>query len=100
MVVSALDPDVIIVVRHNVKLVGRQSLRLITCVRVWYTILRLSLLPSDELVMDMNVVALPMNVIGILQANSVHSFFRVGLESDVVYARRQYALDYGSRIVD
>ena len=37
MVVSALDPDVIRCVRHGVKVVGRQSLRLITCVRVWYT---------------------------------------------------------------
>ena len=39
MVVSALDPDVICSVHHNVKVVDRQSLRLITCVvRVWYTI--------------------------------------------------------------
>ena len=66
MVVSALDPDVIIVVRHNVKLVGGQSLRLITCVRVWYTILRISLLPSDELVINTIVVALPLNVTGTL----------------------------------
>ena len=62
MVVSALDPDVIIDVRHSVKLVGRQSLRLITCVRVWYTILRISLLPSDEREVVTIVVVLPMNV--------------------------------------
>ena len=35
--------------RHGVKVVGRQSLRLITCVRAWYTICRITLLPSDEL---------------------------------------------------
>ena len=44
--------------------------------------LRISMLPSDERV----------------QANSVLCFYRVGLESDVVCARGQYALDYGSRI--
>ena len=62
MVVSALDPDVISYVRHKVKLVDRQSLRLITCVRVWYTILCVTLIPSDERVMDISMFALPMNV--------------------------------------
>ena len=61
MVVSTLDPDVIIDVRHSVKLVGRQSLRLITCVRVWYTILRITLLPSDERNIIAVDVVLPMN---------------------------------------
>ena len=39
---------------------------MVNCVRVWYTMLRISLLPSDELVVDMIVVALPMNVTGTL----------------------------------
>ena len=52
MVVSALDPDAILYVRHRVNVVGRQSLRLITCVRVWYTIWRITSLPSDELVVE------------------------------------------------
>ena len=53
IVVSALDPDVILCVRHRVNVVGRQSLRLITCVRVWYTLLLyMTLLPSDELVVE------------------------------------------------
>ena len=30
--------------------------------RVWYTISRITLLPSDERVVDMTIVALPMNV--------------------------------------
>ena len=41
IVVSALDPDVILCVRHRVNVVGRQSLRLITCVRAWYTLCRI-----------------------------------------------------------
>ena len=52
MVVSAFDPDAILCVRHRVNVVGRQSLRLITCVRVWYTIQRITSLPSDELVVE------------------------------------------------
>ena len=71
---------------------------LITCVRVWYTILRITLLPSDELVIDVCVVASNEYDSNLLQANSVHSFYRVGLESDVVCARKQHALGYGSTI--
>ena len=52
IVVSALDPDVILCVRHRANVVGKR-LRLITCVRAWYTLsLYMTLLPSDELVVE------------------------------------------------